>query len=369
MLPFYDLRKKLGLADLSGRFARPQLSPLDLAIGKVATGTTTGEPLGDKELSQRIAQMYRSGVAAFPGYGESMWSAINVQAAAMHQSLMSDDVDAITTALDNPHTTNVFLGFDIPVVAPFRFDGEDRNLLSIEIGPGSKARIYRALKRLAEAVGAVEIANPETLTGSALTPDEYLRLIDEKLGVELKFPNFYPMEPGIQTERGVISFRPFQAIYQAARLKQLGATKVLEIGAGLGRTAYYANLLGIASYTIVDIPMSNVTQAHFLSRALGNEKVGLPGDPERPVRIMGPSFVAGCAESFDVVLNVDSLSEMDQDVAQGYVEFTKRAGKVFVSINREWDGAPRTSSLLGDHRFTRYPYWMRDGYVEEIAVF
>ena len=231
-----------------------------------------------------------------------------------------------------------------------------------------KQRIYMALRRLAEATGAAKIANPETSTGSFWTVDEYLDALDQKIGVKLVFPNFYPHERGIQSGRGVISYRPLQAIYQAWRLKTLGANKVVEIGAGLGRTAFYAHRFGISDYTIIDIPLSNVAQGHFLSCALGPEQVSLVGEERKAVRLVGPQFARDTEETFDVALNVDSLSELDHAIARSYVAFALRSSRTFVSINREWEGAPRTAELIENKPIFRAPYWMRDGYVEEIVT-
>ena len=369
MLPFYELRKKLGLADWRGR-ARLSKRPrnlLDEAIETLEIARCAGDPAGDLGLAQRIIRMYAAGLGEFPGYGKSMWSEINRLAAPLHELLLAGEPAAVAGALDNPQTTNLLQGFDNPVAAPYGFTAPDRNLLSIEIGPGAPARIYLALKRLAEAVGAVNLANPETLTGTALAPDEYVARIEERIGAALEFPNFYPGEEGIVTGRGIVSYRPLQAIYQAWRLKQLGARSVLEIGAGLGRTAFYANRFGIEHYTIVDIPLSNVAQAHFLGHALGPEAIALPGEDGRPIRLRGPRFIETAGDRFDVMLNVDSLSEMDATVAAGYIDFARRCAASVLSINREWDGAPRAADLLVAATTSRHPYWMRDGYVEELA--
>jgi hypothetical protein len=368
---FYGLRNRLGLTGIRDRLGliKREPTPLEIAIAAVTMGRTEGQLADVRPLVARIVEMYRRGVAEFPGYGDSMWSEINKLAAPLHKLLIEGPLDEVAEALNRPDTTNLFQGFDNPVAAPYGFVAEDRNLLSIELGPQASARIYVALRRLAEAVGAVKIANPETLTGTFLTPDQYLALLDEKIGVELRFPNFYPGEEGIKTSRGVISFRPLQAIYQAWRLRELGARRALEIGAGLGRTAFYARCFGIEQYTILDIPLSRVAQAHFLGRALCDDQVGLDGDARRPVRIVGPRFADETDERFDVILNVDSLSEMDHAVAANYLAFARRATQTFLSINREWDGAPRVADLLHGASTTRYPYWMRDGYVEETARF
>lgn len=370
MAALYGLRSKLGLTGIRERLGVVQQSPppLEVAIAATRQGKTAVAGMAtDPAVAARIAASYRAAVEDFPGYGESMWLSINDMSAPMHALLTQGAPEAIVTALDHPAQTNLFMGFDNPVAAPCSLTGDGRNLLSNEIGPDMIRRIFLALRRLAEAVGAIGIANPETGTGAILSPDDYLDLIDAKLGVALAFPNFYPDELGIETRRGIISYRPLQAIYQAWRLRTLGAGKVVEIGAGLGRTAFYAHLLGIRDYTIIDIPLSSVAQAHFLSRALGADQVSFFGEPRKPIRLVGPKFAEETDERFDVVLNVDSLSEMDYEVAAGYVGFALRSAEMFVSINREWD-APRAADLIEGKHTIRAPYWMRDGYVEEIVT-
>ena len=63
----------------------------------------------------------------------------------------------------------------------------------------------------------------------------------------------------------------------------------MEIGAGMGRTAYYMCKFGLSDYTIVDLPMSNVAQAAFLSRVMGEDQISLAGeDRSANVRILPP---------------------------------------------------------------------------------
>lgn len=284
----------------------------------------------------------------------------------MHELLVQGDPQPVAAALARPHTTFLFNGFDNPVVAEFKKRGPDRNLLSIEIADDMKDRIYLSLRTLAEAVGAAKRSNPETKFFTAFSVDQYLDLIEEAIGAKLDFPNAYHGEKGVVSKRGIISFRPLQAIYQAWRLKTLGADSVIEIGAGLGRTAYYAHKFGIKSYTIVDLPLSNVAQADFPSRTLGTDVVSVAGEVERPVHVADTDFINSFDGKVACILNADSLSEMDFEIAKGYAAFIRQHCDVFVSMNREWDGAPRVYDLLNDIPSTRYPYWMRDGYVEEV---
>ena len=120
--------------------------------------------------------------------------------------------------------------------------------------------------------------------------DRILDEIEGTLAAPIRFPNPYPGELGLLTvNRGIASFRAIQALYQAWRLGQLSHGqddfRVLEIGAGLGRTAYFARALGISDYTIVDIPLTNAAQGYFLGRTLGAGNVVLstkiPGNRRR----------------------------------------------------------------------------------------
>src|SRR5262249_5720898 len=130
-------------------------------------------------------------------------------------------------------------------------------------------------------------------------------------------------------------------LYQAWRIKTLVAgikrPRILEIGAGLGRTAYYAAELGLTDYTIIDLPSTSVAQGYFLGRALGDEQVTLFGELAIPgrIKILPPeSFLdAACEATFDLVLNVDSMTEMDRSVAASYWDKIARSARRFLSIN------------------------------------
>ena len=112
MAPFYGLRSRLGLTDIRerlGMIKRPP-TPLQTTIDAAALGTTTGGAAGgDPALTIRIIAAYKSSVAGFPGYGESMWLSINKLATPMHDLLMSADVDEVSDALNHPHRSNLSL--------------------------------------------------------------------------------------------------------------------------------------------------------------------------------------------------------------------------------------------------------------------
>src|SRR5205823_4579304 len=168
-----------------------------------------------------------------------------------------------------------------------------------------------------------------------------LKLIDRSLGFKVPVPNPFPEEYGLISERGIISYRVPQALYQAWRISRLVRDiknpRVLEIGGGLGRTAYYARQFGIRDYTIVDIPVSSLAQGYFLGRVLGGDGVALFGEPlsgDR-VKLMPPALFLDGTESYDLVINVDSLTEIGRAAAEQYWAAIRARSGVFLSINHE----------------------------------
>ena len=189
-------------------------------------------------------------------------------------------------------------------------------------------------------------------------------------------PNPFPGEHGLLTAKGVISYRVPQALYQAWRIKQILSgvkePKVLEIGGGLGRTAHYAYELGVKDYTIIDLPISAAAQSYFLGRTIGSENIILEGEApqehSQKVKILQPSSFLNGKLKYDLIINVDSFTEMNESTAAAYWEKIKSSSNAFLSINHEINPI-KMSSLIekdgSDITGVRFPYWMRKGYVEE----
>jgi hypothetical protein len=232
--------------------------------------------------------------------------------------------------------------------------------------------IYQDLLLLAEAVGARRLWNPLGSVPSLPQVDDLLDLIDQGLGVRMAFPNPFPGEIGLATSRGVISYRAVQALYQAWRVFTFVngdlEARIVEIGAGLGRTAFYARQFGLRHYTIVDLPMSSVAQAYFLGRTLGDDAICLFGEVRPGISILLPSAFLDAKGTYDAVLNVDSLTELDPKTAKAYCAAIRDRAGVLLSINHEANpftvrGMCEVVGMIGA---SRMPYWMRAGYVEEI---
>lgn len=259
----------------------------------------------------------------------------------LHAVLMEGSVEACAAVLRDPVQNGLHFGF------------------------GSESNTHNdtaLLRQLSVALGAERLENPEDslyarrrvlgvlrrTRQSLESAETILSRIDVVLqGVD--FPNPFPGEGGLVTRRGKATDRAINAVYQASLLKG----KVLEIGGGVGRTAYYAHRFGVTDYTIVDLPFSGISQGYFLGRVLG----------EHEVKLMSPDEFFASDERYDVVLNADSLTEIARPTAEKYAAEIRRRATRLISINHEGN-AFTVRELLG-RPLARHLYWLRDGYVEE----
>jgi hypothetical protein len=236
------------------------------------------------------------------------------------------------------------------------------------------------LERLARALGVLSLPNPEAPDRAVPTPPvkELLDLIEPALGIDIVPPEIYPGYRGLATSHGILGERVINALYCAHRIRQLTAgltaPRVLEVGGGLGRLAHYSYLMGIHDYTLVDLPITNLAHGHFLASTLGPDRVVLDGERGTgnadAIKVMtAERFLAGGAADFDLVVNVDSFTEIGHGLAETYFARFARLAPRLLSINHEVNDY-RVFDL---HRTTgafancdRMAYWLRDGYVEEV---
>jgi hypothetical protein len=146
--------------------------------------------------------------------------------------------------------------------------------------------------------------------------------------------------------------------------------RIVEVGAGLGRTAFYAATFGLHNYTIVDLPLSSVAQGYFLGRTLGPDAVCLYKERRSGIAILPPSAFLNSDDRYDLALNADSLTELDLDTASAYCETFRDRTDVLLSINTEANPftVHKVYAAIARPAVSRAPYWMREGYVEEIFV-
>ncbi|MCF8470010.1 MAG: hypothetical protein K9G30_04445 [Parvibaculum sp.] len=164
--------------------------------------------------------------------------------------------------------------------------------------------------------------------------------------------------------------------YVMHRVEQLGIAKeggILEIGGGFGNVARYAWLRGFRNYTIIDLPFANAVQAAFLAGTLGEDVVALHGeDRDAAIRLVPSTRKNEMKGQFGLALNMDSLPEIPHSEALEYAGIIGTRAQLFLSINQEarargqHDIASIFTGQRGFHRLHRHPYWMEQGYAEEL---
>lgn len=122
-----------------------------------------------------------------------------------------------------------------------------------------------------------------------------------------------------------------QCLYEVDFLEKylVGISSILEIGTGFGRTCHAMLSLfdDIEKYVVVDLPPCLELTRRYLMQTLGPDKfskivfVSAEELPERPDL------------EVDLVINIDSMAEMDRDVVFSYLDFIHRNSRRFYCKN------------------------------------
>lgn len=328
--------------------------------------TQSATPVSD-DLVDRISSAYAKN-CSYSLKNSPLWAHIDGMRQNIHEALLNTDITKLRSIFSDPFPTNFFYGFEVCGESLTKnrqnFSSDRRSYLA--------AFYFATLLRLAEYRGAIRIDNPEHYHSEIpkrLSVDGVVAAIADNLPFQLAFPNPFPNMPGVKTPRGVFTSRTLQGLYQASVLSSYNPTSVLEIGAGLGWGAYYAVQFGIEDYTIIDIPLSSAASALFLGTTLGEGALSLYDEEQTgKVKILPPDAFP-ISEKKDVVINVDSMTEMGIDIALDYWNKIKKITKVFISMNHEKNEFTLREIVKNDpdvKSYSRHPNWLRKGYVDEI---
>lgn len=184
----------------------------------------------------------------------------------------------------------------------------------------------------------------------------------------------------------VLHGRDIQALYAALRAieaSSLEAPVICEIGAGFGKVARYAALLGVRRYVVIDLPTVCAMQFFYLRRTLPHVPIafGEAGQIEDRAPGIELLFAAnlpgGDRLKADIALNCDSFPEMGDAVCRDYFSRIPSWAPLLLSINqegwREIRGPQHRQTVVGailpEFGFTRayrFRSWVRRGFVEEL---
>lgn len=318
----------------------------------------------DYEIFERLVCSINSALGVVP---TSQWKNIyDAYQIEIVRHLQEGNSEKVLNFLDNPLSNNIMYGFDNLAKSL-----QSRFRLETSTEPGLTADHFLAL---AEFAGVINVNNPESLVSPVKRNVSIDPIIDDVItkffGQSIKFPNPYIGERGLSTSYGIASLRVPAAIYQAIQVTKLGKN-ICEIGPGLGRTAYFSKLLGAKKYTLVDIPISSLCQGYFLLRSLPTESYSFSREPsiKNGIQLRQPNeFISSC-EEYDVILNVDSLTEIGIEPAREYLKSIIGRTKFFLSINHEANEftVRNISQEFKEFKLVAISKaWLRPGYVEEL---
>ncbi len=236
---------------------------------------------------------------------------------------------------------------------------------------------------LAEYLGVLSYENPEQgRNGENIykNVNKIVSEIEKKLGFEITTADFENALLKLKLKKGSIHIRDIYALYTAFRLAEIAGkkAKVAEIGGGVGKAAYYAYKLGIADYSIFDLPYINVLQGYFLLKTLPIGSISLFGEKEKAIKILPDFEFSKVAKNrFDIALNSDSFPEINKKIVKKYLsDIKKNTKKYLLSINQEGESSFAAikqsvvgkiiSEIGGFKREYRFPFWVRKGYIEEL---
>jgi len=244
-----------------------------------------------------------------------MWNSVIVPNKNEHLTpFENNDYINCKYILENISTTNLTYGYDV----------------CLKNGNDSKEMIFKTLKIILPELESDDI-------------EEVLPMLDIKMGFYVDFPDIfdYSVNSAIVSSRGKISSRMIYALFYVYTIKQTIKVpgSILEIGAGTGRTAYYAYKMGFKKYTIVDIKSTGIVQAHYNFNILGEENVSLYGEEYKNqfLTLIPSDNFNEIKEKYDLVVNFDGLTEYGKEQAESYLEHSKELSDLFLSINHTFN--------------------------------
>lgn len=266
-------------------------------------------------------------------------------------TLGNGDSAGLRNILENLYRSQCVQGFDLSET--------DRNFVEIW-----DAKCIGA----ATAIGVVPVFNPEQPQALELDREKVLTGMEGVLGIRLDWSGGGQM-PSMLVGGRNCPMKMFEAIivYQFCCLEN----KVLEIGSGLSLSIGLLARSGV-NCQIYDLPIVAVMQSYLLACALGEHAVVFSGEHSD-----GYVLIHGLNErwwEFDIAVNENSFPEIPKtkayELMQKIEDGLKPTG-FFLSINQETGrgGQERVFELVKAtslHLKSRTPYWLRQGYVQEI---
>jgi len=250
---------------------------------------------------------------------------------------------------------------------------------------------------LAEFLGVVRKESPQQgRTAQALNEgfDNLAAKIEDNLKVSIDFPDV-GAPYGIMANDSLITMEHPEHIYVALKIhhatqsyldeKNYKKAHLVEIGGGYGGLAFWIQTLGrtpVQSYTIIDLPVINVLQGYFLSKAFHPSNVCFFGESpkaETLFHVLPTISFETINHKIDILINENSMPEMTEQIVEDYIRTAKdKVTGIFFSYNHEAYApvsgisqvlVPEIVNRVGGFKcMARNISWVRNGYVEETYI-
>ncbi|MBU3076982.1 methyltransferase domain-containing protein [Sphingomonas quercus] len=191
---------------------------------------------------------------------------------------------------------------------------------------------------LAEAVGALPLEDPEDGpwgVNAALAPPALWAMIAGAIGADITPPDQIGGHLGLATGGAIVHLRMIEGLHAAWRLRQLGSSRVIEIGGAAGLAAAYAARLGLGHVT-VDGPLRRAIQAYVAGgRTAGTLTEAGPADTLLVNEATGALTQALLADAREAGIVRALIIDGDAGLA-GIAGRMTDAGWRLISRNRHW---------------------------------
>jgi hypothetical protein len=295
--------------------------------------------------------------------------------------------------------SSMFEAFQRPLDEVLRRGADEDEAAGILGRPGENALLYGVENFTGSVTDVLRRADPGALVSFAhlrlenlrraalgegrllegpLDPEQSLSGLDAVWPAPFPVPNPYAWEFGVRTTRGVVSAELADAAYLAWRMAQLlkdqGGSSVLEIGGGLGRSAFYAASLGIRELCAVELPLCRAAQAYYLGSLLGEEAVALEGETAADatmITIISPGALGAQRRRFDLVAACNVLAQLSDAWRKTYLDLAAASG-LMLSVDRVEDSAAVEAMFAADPRTLvvhRHPAWLAGDLIERVVRF
>jgi hypothetical protein len=350
-------------------------------------GSENSDKIDEEKICQDIFTFYNAfilGTLGGLGNQSGLWGEIVNEQSVLSDILNSSDSSELAKYLNSAPSKAISRGI-------LQGDLETEILKSSRKYRDLAAKITRRrLEAILEAQGYKSILNPEQGRWEGISERELesgLNNLENDLGFSLSLPNIFAGLFEISLGANRFNQVDLMSLSSALTVRKVMSAdslrRIVEIGGGSGRFAYYCLKLGLGPINIIDLPHVLILQYWYLSKALPASKIRFmhSSDSSNADILLVPNSQMRSIDSkqIELVFNQDSFAEMPLDVVNQYLDWIAfNKSSLIFSINHESKpylshGSEQQINVFEvlslDSRFkliSRELDWVRRGYVKSI---